>query len=148
MHAYYLSLLLNTSWEINCLASVTIRSTDVGVNTLLMSEKLNLALFFLNDHNIQYTKSWLEIAMYLFAYLAYANIWMQENMIEVKYRVTLLSAAFVHSVMPFCTPVTDSRFSQQCLNNRSELILWVISLSGYEGSSVVPYTLYHFHGAV
>lgn len=112
MHAYYLSFLMKTSWEINCLANVIIRSTGVGVNTLLMSEKLNLALFFLNDHNVQYTKSWLEIAMYLFAYLAYANIWMQENMIEVKYRVTLLSAAFVHSVMPFCKPVTDSRVSQ------------------------------------
>lgn len=97
MCAYYLSFLMNTSWEINCLANDIIRSTDVGVNTLLMSEKLNLVLFFLNYHNVQYTKSWLRIAMYLFAYLAYANIWMQENTIEVKYRVTLLSAAFVHS---------------------------------------------------
>lgn len=36
----------------------------MGVNTLLMSEKLDL--FFLNDHNVQYAKSWLKTAMYLF----------------------------------------------------------------------------------
>lgn len=55
MCAYYLLFLMNASWEINCLANVVIRSTDVGVNTLLMSEKLDL--FFLNDHNVQYAKS-------------------------------------------------------------------------------------------
>lgn len=57
MYAYYLSFLMNASWEINCLANVIIRSTDVGVNTSLMSKKLNLVLFILNDHNVQYTKS-------------------------------------------------------------------------------------------
>lgn len=31
-----------------------------------MSKTLNLVLFLLNDHNVQYTKSWLKAAMYLF----------------------------------------------------------------------------------
>lgn len=53
---YDLSSLMNASWEMNCFANVIIRSTDVGVNTSLMSEKLNLVLFLLNDHNVEYTK--------------------------------------------------------------------------------------------
>lgn len=67
-------------------------------------------------------------------------------MIEIKYRMTLVSAAFVHSVMHFCNPVTHSGVS----NALTTEVSWYIEsyLSGYEGSSVVPYTLYHFHGAI
>ena len=110
-----------------------------------MSEKLD-SFIFLNNHNVPYTKHWLKIAMYLFLIPGISKYVNARKYDTSKIQIEM-SAAFAYAVMHFSKLVTDSRVSQWCLNNRSELVRWFIALWLWRSINCaiysIPFPWYH-----